>query len=323
MKIISLIPVRIHIAWVIRLRRIVLLAIIVIALSYIAYNAREIASILIPGLELPGNIVSILRFSAVALGIIWITHSIASAVRSRVPAALGAKAYQISSLVRISGYIIAIIVAAGVAGVDLTGLLAGGVAAGLVLGLALQPVLSNFFAGILLMATRMIEVGSVARIVTGSIPYTPTILPAYKFFSTDHVEVGYKGTIVDMNFFYTRMITDSGREIKIPNSLLLNSAIIDYSPEFSNKEIINVRVEMPLASIDLDSLEDMVRDTLRDFEIAGGPYINEQSDKDHVIILVKISVPENEDWRRVKSEALKRLLKLRKSLIAAQAATQR
>jgi len=305
------------------LRRIVLLAVIVIALSYIAYNAREIASILIPGIELPGNIISILRFSAVALGIIWITHSITSAVRTRMPATLGAKAYHISSLVRISGYIIAIVVAAGVAGVDLTGLLAGGVVAGLVLGLALQPVLGNFFAGILLMATRMIEVGGRARVVTSSVPYSPTILPAYKFFSSDYVEIGYKGTIVDMNFFYTRMVTDSGREIKIPNALLLNSAIIDYSPEFSNREIINVRVEMPLASIDLDSLEDIVRNTLRDFEIAGGPYINEQSDKDHVIILVRISVPENEDWRKVKSEALKRLLQLRKSLVAAQATTQR
>lgn len=305
------------------MRRIVLLAVIVIALSYIAYNVREIASILIPGIELPGNIVSILRFSAVALGIIWITHSLASAVRTRMPATLGAKAYHISSLVRISGYIIAIVVAAGVAGVDLTGLLAGGVVAGLVLGLALQPVLGNFFAGILLMATRMIEVGSRARVVTSSVPYSPTILPPYKFFSTDYVEIGYKGTIVDMNFFYTRMVTDSGREIKIPNALLLNSAIIDYSPEFSNREIINVRVEMPLASIDLDSLEDMVRNALRDFEIAGGPYINEQSDKDYVIILVRISVPENEDWRKVKSEALKRLLQLRKSLVAAQATTQR
>lgn len=304
------------------MRRIVLQTIVVIALSYIAYNAREIASILIPGAEIPGNIASILRFSAVALGIIWITHSIASAIRTRMSATLGDRAYQISSLVRISGYIIAIIVAAGVAGVDLTSLLAGGVVAGLVLGIALQPVLGNFFAGILLMATRMIEVGSTARIVSGSVPYSPTILPAYKFFSTDYVEMGYKGTIVDMNFFYIRMVTDSGREIKIPNALLLNSAIIDYTPEFSKREIINVRVEMPLASIDLDSLEDMVRNALRGFEIAGGPYISEQSDKDHVIILVRISVPENEDWRRVKSEALKRLLQLRKSLVAAQATAQ-
>jgi Small-conductance mechanosensitive channel len=214
---------------------------------------------------------------------------------------------------------VAIIAVIGIAGADLSGLLAGGVVTGLVLGIALQPVLSNFFAGILLMTTKMVEIGSRARILSTSIPFSMAILPAYKYFSVDFVEAGYKGTIVDINFFYTRMVTDEGREIKIPNIVLMNSSIVDYAPEFSEREIINLRVEMPLANIDLESLEDKIREALTGFQIEAGPYFNEQSDKEHVIILVKLSVPVGQDWRKVKSEALKRLLILRKRIIEASA----
>ncbi len=72
---------------------------------------------------------------------------------------------------------------------------------------------------------------------------------------------------------------------------------------------------MPLANIDLESLEDMIREALTSFQIEAGPYFNEQSDKEHVIIMIKLSVPAGQDWRKVKSEALKRLLILRKRII--------
>jgi hypothetical protein len=54
---------------------------------------------------------------------------------------------------------------------------------------------------------------------------------------------------------------------------------------------------------------------LKDFNVIEGPYINEQSDKDHVIVLARLKVGINEDWRKIKSDALKRLLKLRQELI--------
>ncbi len=156
-------------------------------------------------------------------------------IRERLLPVMGNKAYHISSLIKVVGYILAIIAAISIAGADLSGLLAGGVVTGLVLGIALQPVLSNFFAGILVMTTKMVKIGSRARILSTSIPFSPVILPAYKYFSADFVEPGFKGTIVDINFFYTRMVTDEGREIKIPNILLMNSAIADYTPEFSER----------------------------------------------------------------------------------------
>jgi len=113
------------------------------------------------------------------------------------------------------------------------------------------------------------------------------------------------------------MVTDEGRELKIPNMMLMNAAIVDYSPEFSKKETVSVRVELPLQSINPAEIEDRVRNALQGFEIVSGPYLNEQSDKEHVIVIVKLGVSNGEDWRRVKSEALKRLLTLRKQLVEA------
>ncbi|AHC52405.1 hypothetical protein SUSAZ_01165 [Sulfolobus acidocaldarius SUSAZ] len=53
-----------------------------------------------------------------------------------------------------------------------------------------------------------------------------------------------------------------------------------------------------------------------------GPYFNEQFDKEYVAVLVRIKVRNGEDWRRVKSEVLKRLLKVRQEMIIRQQKTQ-
>ena len=106
------------------------------------------------------------------------------------------------------------------------------------------------------------------------------------------------------------------RELRIPNIVLLDSSVIDYASKYSREQIINIRVEYPLISVYLDSLEEMIKEELKDFDLVEGPYISEQSDKDHIVILVRLKVNVDEDWRKVKSNALKRLLKLRQRLIA-------
>jgi len=305
------------------MRRVVTATVIVLVISYIIYNIKYIVGIVLPQLEIPDNIAIAMRAIAVALGIVWITFTIASTIRERLMPTMGRKVYGISSLIKIAGYLLAALAVISIAGADVSGLLAGGVVTGLVLGIALQPVLSNFFAGILVMTTRMIEIGDRARILTGAIPYFVALLPAYKHFSVDHLEPGLKGTITDINFFYTTLVTDEGREIKIPNAIFMNSAIVDYTPQFSRREVINVRVELPLASINLENLEEMVREALNGFQIEAGPYLNEQSDKDYVIVLVRIAVPVGQDWKRLKSEALKRLLMLRRRILEAAQIQQR
>lgn len=299
------------------LKKIIYTVIVVAIILAITFNIHEIIPFILPSTEIPPSVYSTLRIAATALGIIWITYAISSTIRVWFSHTAGGRAHQIATLIKIGGYLTAALTVVAIAGADMSGLIAGGVVTGLILGIALQPVLSNFFAGIIVMSTRMVEIGNRVRILSTGIPYTVPILPAYKFFSVDFIEAGFKGVIVDMNFFYARMVTDEGRELKIPNIMLMNSAIVDYTPEFSKKEVVSVRIELPIQSINPTEIEDRVRHALQGFEIVSGPYLNEQSDKDHVIVIVKLGVPIGEDWRKVKSEALKRLLTLRKQLVEA------
>ncbi|WP_198429666.1 hypothetical protein [Sulfurisphaera tokodaii] len=78
----------------------------------------------------------------------------------------------------------------------------------------------------------------------------------------------------------------------------MRSSIIDNTPKYSKYNIFNVRVEFPLNVIDITTIEDQVREQLKDFDIVEGPYINEQSDKEFVIILVRIKVSEKNDWEK-------------------------
>ncbi|MGC8582372.1 MAG: mechanosensitive ion channel family protein [Thermoproteus sp.] len=230
---------------------------------------------------------------------------------------IGDRAYAVGNTFKVLGYIAAI--TAGFLKIGATSQIAllGGTVAGIVLGLALQPTLGNLFAGILIIATNFVRVGDVVRVLNWQVPYQWALNPPYKYFSPDYIHPGFKGKVVEVNLFYTVVVTDQGNELKIPNSILLGGAVVDESTsQWSQQRIVNVRVELPLSVIDVDKLEGQIRELLSDLDVRG-VYLNEQSDKDYVMVLVRLAVPRGDDWRLVKSEALKRLLKMRAELIKA------
>ncbi|MEZ0249193.1 MAG: mechanosensitive ion channel family protein [Thermoproteus sp.] len=230
---------------------------------------------------------------------------------------IGDRAYSIGNTFKVLGYIAAITAGFLKLGVTSQIALLGGTVAGIVLGLALQPTLGNLFAGIIIMATNFVRVGDTVTILNWQVPYQWAFNPAYKYFSPDYILPGLKAKVVEINLFYTVAVTDTGREVKIPNSILLGGAVVDESSaSWSSAFRINVRVEFPLSVVDIDKLEESIRSLLSDLGVAA-VYINEQSDKDYVIVLARLLVPRDKDWRAVKSEALKRLLKMRAELIKA------
>lgn len=270
------------------------------------------------GLKSNSTTISVLYYVQITTYVIiglWIVSSIADVIRVLIQKQVGNKAIAIANSVKYLGYIAVILFVLIPLGVSSSTLIAGSTFTGLIIGLALQPILANFFAGLLIMLTGYISVGDKVRIVSTQIPFLPAQFPVYKYFSVDFIEHGYKGTVVDIDLFYSRVILESLRELRVPNIVLLNSAILDYTSKYSQEQIINVRVEFPLSVVDINSLEDLIREELRDFNIAEGPFINEQSDKDHVIVLVRLKVSNNVDWRYEKSKALKKLLRLRQELI--------
>ncbi|TDT72264.1 small conductance mechanosensitive channel [Hypnocyclicus thermotrophus] len=104
---------------------------------------------------------------------------------------------------------ILIIIVVSTLGVETSSLVALLGAAGLAVGLALQGSLSNFASGVLILLFRPFNVG-------------------------DFIEAeGFSGTVKDIQIFSTHIDTIDNKRIIIPNSILSNGIIINYT---KNKE---------------------------------------------------------------------------------------
>jgi len=101
--------------------------------------------------------------------------------------------------------ILVLIAAVANLGIPLTPILAVLGAAGLAVGLALQSTLSHLASGVLLAILRPFNVG-------------------------DFIEInGFTGTVEAMHIFQTRLVTPDNRVIIMPNSILTNSPLVNYT----------------------------------------------------------------------------------------------
>jgi small-conductance mechanosensitive channel len=291
------------------LSKLVLIVLISVTLYYFAKLFLPLFGVVLDAEQL--NLVkSLIIVVAGAVAINIVGNAIIVYLRDRVKE----KAYAVGNVVKVIGILAVLLFAISTSRLGAELALLGGAVTGLVLGLALQPVLGNLFAGIIILTTRFVEVGDTVRIVASQIPYQVTLFPVYKYFSPDYVAPGYKGRVVEIGLIYSTLILDTGYELRVPNMVLLSSGVVDYTPKWSEKQVVFVRLELPLSVIDLDKLEEEIRKVLEGLNVVAVDY-TEQSDKDFVIVRVKVEIPPGENWRAVKSEALKRLLKYRNEKI--------
>jgi small-conductance mechanosensitive channel len=111
----------------------------------------------------------------------------------------------LARLIRLSILVIGIITALGTVGIDVTALVAGLGLTGFALGFALQDVISNVLAGVLILMNRPFRRGN-------------------------YIRVGDKeGTVIDMDLRYTSLQKDN-LKILIPNSSLFKEAITIVMP---------------------------------------------------------------------------------------------
>jgi small-conductance mechanosensitive channel len=76
---------------------------------------------------------------------------------------------------------------------------------GIVIGLSLQDILKNFFAGVWVLVERPFRIG-------------------------DSIEVtGYSGMVEEISFRTTQLRTDDGREVIVPNGTFMTSAIVNLT----------------------------------------------------------------------------------------------
>jgi small conductance mechanosensitive channel len=116
------------------------------------------------------------------------------------------KGFIVSSL-KIALWCLTAVIVAESLGIPTTSLIAMFSVAGLALSLSIQGLMSNLFSGI-------------------------TILTTKPFVSGDYAELGgVSGTVVDINFFYTKLLTVDKKIIYVPNSDVTSSKITNYSRE--------------------------------------------------------------------------------------------
>ena len=100
---------------------------------------------------------------------------------------------------------------------------------GLVIGLSLQDILKNFFAGMWVLVERPFRIG-------------------------DSIEVaGYTGSVEEIAFRTTQLRTDDGREVIVPNGTFMTSAVVNLT-RFPTRRVaawLTVRADDPVTAEDV------------------------------------------------------------------------
>ncbi len=123
-------------------------------------------------------------------------------------------------------------------GENLTASLVGAGIFGIILGVAAQSSLSNFFAGLYILLSRPFEVGQRINVITSQYSgFGPT-------YEHEFIPPKYIGVVDEVGFLYTRIINDENYIMIIPNNVFLNALVINYQ----KNEVVKIKlfVEIPL-----------------------------------------------------------------------------
>ncbi|HVC27011.1 MAG TPA: mechanosensitive ion channel family protein [Nitrososphaerales archaeon] len=247
--------------------------------------------------------------SLILIGGVLLTREIASLVSHELYGGADKRALVVGNAIYVGGYIASAAAALSYASFSPTALLASAAFSGLVLGLALQPTLGSFFAGILILISGVIRPGSQVRIMTWHIPFQWASNPGYKYFSPDQIYAGYMAEVAEIGLFFTTIVTEEGQTMKMPNTVIAtDAAVVTYT---NRDYFFNVRYEFP-NRFDPRLVLARVRDTVAGYPVVNC-FINEQSDKQYFIVKVVLNAKER-DHALLKSEILTQLILLNQEL---------
>ncbi|CAN5652571.1 hypothetical protein BH24ACT26_BH24ACT26_20880 [soil metagenome] len=144
---------------------------------------------------------------AVVIGGVVAVRSLASAVRTVMQDHAGDKhVAPLSLLISFIGYLVLAICVLVVLHQPVGGILLGGALTGLLVGIAAQQVLANFFAGIVLLMVRPFTIADDIVLKSGPLGGE------------------YEGLVTDMSLFYVKLQTHTG-PVALPNAGVLASAV--------------------------------------------------------------------------------------------------
>ena len=111
-------------------------------------------------------------------------------------------------ILQVALYFLVLLATARTAGVELSSLLAGSALITAVIGLSLQDTLGNVFAGLSIQAQRPFEVGDFVQLADSSEPL---------------------GKVIEINWRATKLLTNDGIEVIVPNGVLAKTSIRNLS----------------------------------------------------------------------------------------------
>lgn len=115
-------------------------------------------------------------------------------------------------------YLILILILLSIVGVEITGVLTALSALLLAVGMALQGNIANLANGIIIVSSKMFKKGD--------------------YISVDGVE----GSITQINFLYTTLLTPDNKKVTLPNSKIINNAVVDYDANMTRRVDIKFSV---------------------------------------------------------------------------------
>lgn len=158
--------------------------------------------------------------------------------------------------------------------------------AGVIAGVALKDLVSSMFSGMLISFDKAFAVG-------------------------DYVSIkGISGTVEDIGFLTTKVITDEGKKVYIPNQLIFSAPFINFSASSQRKVFIDL--EIPNTE-DLEKAKKVILDEIHTFDFA------DNRDQSEVIVLkqslgifyleARFQMKTGEKIAHIRSEALLRIKK--------------
>lgn len=157
-------------------------------------------------LPLPRKLADVGIAAVIAVAGVVAVRAIANGVRSVEDRVGERRGTPLTFFVSVIGYGIVLLTALSIIGLRLRGLLVGGAVTGVVLGIAAQQTVGNFFAGVVLLVVRPFKLGDDLVMRSGPLGGE------------------YEGIVTDMGLFYVTLQTRHGR-VALPNSGVLASAV--------------------------------------------------------------------------------------------------
>jgi len=158
-----------------------------------------------------GSVINFIFLALCALVFILVGFKLSSWLVSRIKKSKGFKKLDVSlasflaSFISIALKVLIVVVAATIVGIDVTALSAVLATAGVTAGLALQGSLSNLTGGLMILFFRPFKVGD---------------------YIDNHTD---SGTVKEIGIFYTTLVTPDNKHITIPNGMLSNATVVNYS----------------------------------------------------------------------------------------------